>query len=248
MTSLAFAGIVLASGHDLRLSDRGEDVFERAGFVVEWGAERAEAIKDGAALPDAPEISADLFALKVGFSTTLVHEVVLILIVALMTRQQDVRSLMRTFKLNEFSWGELWVPVVAVIGVYLLTTGYIFAVDALNVEVLEPRSNVPIEIARDPLGLALAGVIALVAAPLGEEIFFRGFMQTGFMKYGTWPAIAITAMIFAVAHLSLGAMIPFFIAGAALGWLYWRRGNLWDSIVFHFLFNATSYFILVGTR
>ena len=248
LTTAAFGAIVVAKGADLRLSDRGDDVFDKANIALDWGQDRAVAVANGEALPTPPHLYADLFAVKVGFSTTLVFEVMLVGLVAVMTRQTDLRALIKTFGLDRFDFNGLWVPVVAVIGTYALTAAFIVTVQALGLDALTPRSNVPSEIVRDDLGLIMAGVLALIAAPLGEEFFFRGFMITGLLRWGAWPAIATSAMIFAIAHLSLGAIFPFFIAGCVMGWLYWRRGSLWDSMAFHFLFNATSYALLLTTR
>lgn len=33
-----------------------------------------------------------------------------------------------------------------------------------------------------------------------------------------------------------------------MAYLYWRKGCLWDSILFHFAFNSVSMAILVATR
>ena len=42
-------------------------------------------------------------------------------------------------------------------------------------------------------------------------------------------------------------MIPFFLIGVAMAWLYSTRGCLWDSIAMHLLFNGTSFTILFAT-
>ena len=31
-----------------------------------------------------------------------------------------------------------------------------------------------------------------------------------------------------------------------MAWLYWRRGSLWDSISFHFMFNFISFALLLA--
>ena len=245
-TTAAFIGIILALGHEFRLQDEGEDVFDRAGIMLEWTDERIKAAAEGSELPAAPKIAADVFSIKVGFSTTFVHELLLLGTVAVMTRQMGVTKLARLFHFERFSWDALWVPVVCVIGMYGFVIAWSLAMDAIGPDILRPQSRVPVEIARDPVALAMGGVLACLGAPLAEEAFFRGFVFRGLLRWGSLAAMAASAFIFSAAHLDPGSLVPFFAVGMALAWLYWRRGCLWDSIAFHFLFNFTSYMLLVA--
>ena len=245
-TTAAFIGIIFALGHDFRLQDEGEDVFDRAGFVLEWSDERLKAVAEGAEVPNVPRLAADVFSIKVGFATTFIHQGLLLATVAVMTKQLGVRRLLRTFGMDRFSWDELWAPVVAVIGMYAFVIGWSLAMTAFGPEILRPQSRVPVEIARDPVALAMGGLLACLTAPIAEEAFFRGFLFRGLLRWGAPAAIAVSGFIFSAAHLDLGSLVPFFAVGAVLAWLYWRRGCLWDNIAFHFLFNFTSYMLLVA--
>ena len=42
-----------------------------------------------------------------------------------------------------------------------------------------------------------------------------------------------SALVFAALHLEPGAMIPIFLTGLALGWLYVKTGSLWPCIAAH---------------
>jgi membrane protease YdiL (CAAX protease family) len=91
---------------------------------------------------------------------------------------------------------------------------------------------------KSPVWLFLAAVIV---APVVEEIFFRGFLFQGFRKrYGWLPALLLSSFIFAAAHLDLASLIPTFILGIILTYMYHRSNSLWPGIIFHFLINATS--------
>ncbi len=168
--------------------------------------------------------------------------------VAILVKAEDLRALLKTFGMNRYSFGDLWVPGLAVIAMYGFTLGYTVVVKALGIDFLTPRSTVPVEIARDNLGLAMAGVLACLVAPVAEEMFFRGFLLSGLMKWGFLPAALISGALFTVAHLDIGSLIPFFTISLVMGWLYYWRGCLWDSIAFHFFFNTTSFLFLVSTR
>ena len=101
-------------------------------------------------------------------------------------------------------------------------------------------------ITREDLTMSIAAVVTVIGAPLSEELFFRGFVFSGLLRWGFWPAAAASALLFALVHFDPGSLLPFFSIGLLMAWLYWRRGSLWDAIVFHFLFNALSFSILVA--
>ena len=77
--------------------------------------------------------------------------------------------------------------------------------------------------------------------PISEELFFRGFIFRGLLpKMGPWGAIAASALVFSAFHLSLGGLVPIFITGFLLAWLYWRTGSLWAAIGAHAGQNALA--------
>jgi membrane protease YdiL (CAAX protease family) len=53
-------------------------------------------------------------------------------------------------------------------------------------------------------------------------------------------AIAASALVFSAFHLSLGVLVPIFITGLLLAWLYWRTGSLWAAIGAHAGQNALA--------
>ena len=84
-------------------------------------------------------------------------------------------------------------------------------------------------------------LVAVVVAPFVEEIFFRGFLFQGFrQKYGWVRAMLLSSVIFAVAHLDPASLIPTFILGLVLTYIYQRSNSLWPGIILHFLVNASS--------
>ncbi len=241
-------GITEASGHDFRPRDVGDDVFDRMGEVLQWSDERLKAAADGVPLPDPPELYADLTALKIGYSTTLVYEVLLFAMTAILAKQAGWHELVRTFGLNRFRFDDLWVPGLAVIAMYVFTIGYTVFVVELGPEFLRPNPTVDAEVTRETILIVMTGVLAVLAAPLTEELFFRGLIFGGLLRWGVWPAAAISSLVFGAAHFDPGSMIPFTLIGLTMCWLYWRRGCLADSIAFHLLFNGTSFVILVLQR
>jgi len=84
-------------------------------------------------------------------------------------------------------------------------------------------------------------IVAVVVAPIVEEIFMRGFLFQGLrQRYGWINAMLLSSAIFAVAHLDLVVLIPTFILGNVLAYVYHRSNSVWPGIILHFLVNASS--------
>ena len=246
VTNLAFVGLVVATGSEFQTRDVG-DVFEKAGEIAAYLDERLAAAARGEELPDPPTIQADQTTIAIGLSTTLAFNVVIIGVVALVTRRR-VGEFFRRLGLTDFRARELWRPALAVLGCYVMVAAYASIVNALDIEVLQPESTLPFEVVRNPATIVLAAVAVIVAAPLGEEVFYRGLIFGGVQRWGFWPAALLSGAVFSGVHLDPGSLIPFFIIGVTLAWLFWRRGNLWESVAFHVLFNAVSFSLLLATE
>ncbi|MCH7555951.1 MAG: CPBP family intramembrane metalloprotease [Planctomycetes bacterium] len=110
-------------------------------------------------------------------------------------------------------------------------------------------------------------VVAVVIAPLLEEMLFRGFFQTmirscldahrsslvarvtghgappqGVLWRATncWLAIAISSVLFTTIHANTGHWPALFVLGVCLGYAYEKSGSLFRPIFIHSFFNAAS--------
>ncbi len=105
---------------------------------------------------------------------------------------------------------------------------------------------------KDNVALAMFVITAAVAAPLFEEVLFRGFLLPSLTRYmPTWGAIALSSFIFAIAHLSLSEVLPLMTLGMILGFVYARSRNLLASMLLHGLWNSgtlLSLFVLGGAK
>lgn len=101
---------------------------------------------------------------------------------------------------------------------------------------------------KDLVALAIFFVTAAIAAPIFEEILFRGFLLPSLTRYlPVWGAIITSSLIFAIAHLSLSEVLPLTTLGMVLGVVYTRSRNLLAPIFLHSLWNSgtlISLFIL----
>lgn len=98
-------------------------------------------------------------------------------------------------------------------------------------------------------------VVAVVVAPLGEELFFRGFAQTAWSRdLGPVAALVRTAVFFALVHAldtsgsdlseALRLVVVVVVArlpvAFALGWIFARTGSITASLGLHAGFNGLS--------
>lgn len=101
---------------------------------------------------------------------------------------------------------------------------------------------------KDLVALVIFFVTAAIAAPIFEEILFRGFLLPSLTRYlPVWGAIVTSSLLFAIAHLSLSEVLPLTTLGIILGVVYTRSRNLLAPIFLHSLWNSgtlISLFIL----
>jgi len=110
---------------------------------------------------------------------------------------------------------------------------------------LEP-DPFPERYTEEGLSLAALGFLALIAAPVAEETFFRGFVFPGMGKrfgYG-WGAM-LSALLFALSHFDPGALVPIFFLGLLLVWLYVKTRSVWACILAHSLYNSIALIFVI---
>jgi membrane protease YdiL (CAAX protease family) len=85
--------------------------------------------------------------------------------------------------------------------------------------------------------ILLAVLIFVAAAPVVEELLFRGLLAQSLRMKGTRLALSVSAALFAAWHLRPSALTYYAAAGVVLGALYLKRG-LVASIAAHAAFNV----------
>jgi membrane protease YdiL (CAAX protease family) len=96
------------------------------------------------------------------------------------------------------------------------------------------------------LGTATLAITAVLVAPFAEETFFRGFLFPGISKrWGYSWGVIVSGALFAVAHIGSGGLVPIFILGMLLAWLYKKTGSLWPCIITHFAYNSLALLFMV---
>lgn len=198
------------------------------------GAGQAGAAK---ALTHAQDLS---LAITTAISSTLVEAVFLIapLYFALRRRAPgtSVWTGVRALGLRGFSPRQTVAPfVTGLLVVYAFSLAYDQLHVQTNAEALAQQA------ARAPLTTTATLLVAVVVAPICEEIFFRGYVFPAFtQKMPIWGAVVVTALIFGAVHVDKGSFLPLVVIGLVLAVLRWRSGSLWPGIIFHALNNGMA--------
>ncbi|HLO89449.1 MAG TPA: type II CAAX endopeptidase family protein [Nostocaceae cyanobacterium] len=103
---------------------------------------------------------------------------------------------------------------------------------------------------KDSIALGIFFFTAAIAAPLFEELLFRGFLLPSLTRYlSVGGAIFASSLLFAAAHLSLSEIIPLTALGMVLGTVYTRSRNLLAPMLLHSLWNSGTLLslFLLGT-
>lgn len=148
---------------------------------------------------------------------------------------------------NWFWWG---------LGGYVTAIPLVFFVSLLNQQLWQGKggSNPLLMLAlesQNKFALAVFFVTASIAAPIFEEIMFRGFLLPSLTRYfPVGGAIVISGVVFAIAHLSLAEALPLATLGIILGVVYTRSRSLLASIMVHSLWNSGTLFslFLLGSK
>ncbi len=92
-------------------------------------------------------------------------------------------------------------------------------------------------------------VLAVVLAPIGEEVIFRGFFYPVLKdKLGWRGAMVVTSLIFGFVHLHAPTFLALSMFGVLLAAVYECTGNLLYPILLHAFFNGSSCALLLLMR
>lgn len=146
--------------------------------------------------------------------------------------------------IRELAGGALWAIPVIVVTV---------PVSAILLSVFPVQPESPLPPTGTAGGFALSLLAGVLVAPIGEEVLFRGFATTAWVRgLGARSGLLRAALLFALAHIltvsgrdagdAFGLAVVGFATrlpiALALGWLFVRRGTIWSSFGLHATFNC----------
>jgi membrane protease YdiL (CAAX protease family) len=130
----------------------------------------------------------------------------------------------------------------------LQISGYVQWLESLGVDGMQDTVKL-LQESTDPLTLWLMAAAAVVAAPLCEEIVFRGYLYGAAKRFtGPWVAGFFSALVFSAVHGSLVALLPLFVFGCLLAYVYEKTGSIWAPIAIHFCFNGATVLVQMAAR
>ena len=93
-------------------------------------------------------------------------------------------------------------------------------------------------------------LLAVVIAPVAEELTFRGYIYPVIKRYfGAVPALLFSGILFALIHLNLASFFPLLVLALVFSVAYELSGSLLVPMTMHATFNALSLtWIMIAQR
>jgi membrane protease YdiL (CAAX protease family) len=98
--------------------------------------------------------------------------------------------------------------------------------------------------AREAGRLGMLWIAFVIAAPLSEELLFRGFLYRGWARSprAVAPAVVVISALWAIAHVQYDwfLILQLFVLGLVLGWARWYSGSTMLTFVIHASINGLA--------
>ncbi len=155
---------------------------------------------------------------------------------------------------SEISAGALFGAALYPVAVFVVGGLVLVILSAFSEQPVRPPEQVPEQLSA--VGIAVTLLYALVIAPIGEEFFFRGILFRSLReRYGFGVGAIGSGVAFGLIHYIPGPaidalllMIVMVFTGAALAFVYERRGTIVAPIAAHVMFNAIGLALILGLR
>jgi membrane protease YdiL (CAAX protease family) len=165
---------------------------------------------------------------------------------ALSTSGGDRRLALRSLGARSVVWKAFGLAIVAWLAYVVIS--------AVLSPLLQPEQQ---DVAKELTGespstiaLVVTGALIVVAAPVSEELFFRGFLFAGLRKsVPFWLAALLSAAFWALLHLgpgNIGVVYQLGIFGLVLAGLYERTGSIWPCMLAHVINNSIAFAYLLS--
>ena len=152
-------------------------------------------------------------------------------------------------------WYDLFLGVAAAVGALVVN---VLLGDIEQQIDVRPETNTQIlsDNANTGLGVLVVGAIAVLGAPIFEELFFRGLTFGAVEKrFNRWAAFVVSTVLFTLLHaqpastwLGLGLMLVHIgVLGVTFGLLRLVTGRLGPSIVAHMTVNGFATLVVLAT-
>jgi uncharacterized protein len=147
----------------------------------------------------------------------------------------------RLLRLTRPPPGALWLGAGVGLAGMLAGAG----LQSLTRAVLPPRLVEAFDVGRVLMTSGWSHLVLIAVASLlpacCEELAFRGGLQSALAgRHPPARAVALSALVFAAFHLDPVRFPGVLLLGVAFGWLAWRTGSIWPSMVAHAVNNGAA--------
>ncbi len=146
-------------------------------------------------------------------------------------------------------WGlGAYCAALPLVGVAAIITNWLL--DTVFKHIPTPEHPIISDVTQGGVPLILSLVVAVLAAPLVEEIAFRGFLYTALRSgMNVWGAAVLSAVVFAAVHPTIpGEFLPLVALGVVLAIVREKTGSLLPSMVCHATNNLVTLLLVYFYR
>jgi membrane protease YdiL (CAAX protease family) len=144
-------------------------------------------------------------------------------------------------------WNSVTTLVLALPLLALCSLGWTFLLRRLGLP-HEPQDLIAVFGAvQSPAVLLALIAVACIAAPINEELLFRGVVYRGIrQRFGRAPALVVSGLLFGLLHANWAGFLPLALLGAILALAYEHSGDIRVPIVAHALFNLNTTVVVLS--
>ncbi|NOX30626.1 MAG: CPBP family intramembrane metalloprotease [Actinobacteria bacterium] len=155
------------------------------------------------------------------------------------------RDPLRALRLGNIKYGETAVAFgLGVVAQIVIIVAYAPFVWLFDIE-LDAAEELAAQFSGGSVMLLV--LIAVVGAPISEELFYRGLVQGSLEQTGPgWRAIGVTAILFSGSHFQLLQAPGLLAFGLLLGWQVHRTSRISGAIAMHAGFNSIGLYLALG--
>jgi uncharacterized protein len=168
---------------------------------------------------------------------TILASILSVLLVILIIRWKAGSDLKEYLALRRINWKTVLI-LVAIVIVFMV------AFESIAQVIQYKGTDINSQIYKTVGWPPLFWLMAVVVAPMFEEILFRGFLFEGFLRsqVGLGGALLFTSAFWAVLHVQYGVfeIAAIFVLGIIIGLARYRTGSLWSAFLIHGVFNLAS--------
>ena len=150
------------------------------------------------------------------------------------------------FKVSLPTWSDIGLGISGLV-VAMILSGIFTAIVASFVggfDMAEPQ-NLGFDNVIQPHQFIIAFLTLVVAAPVFEELIFRGVMYGQLRKISPWLAIVIVSVLFGAAHGQWNVGVTTFAMSLVMCFIREKfTDTIWAAIILHMFKNAIAFYLL----